>query len=735
MESPAHKQQQKIYQLLASKRVKESLDVLGDLVKETHSSDLIDGLYNLEMTYKSLLRYTVEGFSDPERQEVYNHLLVDVYKIADRIVDELRNRSGQGWLFDARRYLKSKSAEELTGVVEDYLKATDQYLVAYTVDSEIPLSYELEKSQDRLFEMIASMPDFSENRQEQIRKVFFGDEFFWPWQSVMVSALTLNLLTTYREENLDLMFELCKHPNNQVKLRAFTGLLFVLYEYDTRLSLTSGMGEKISQLNELFSAETIQSVLIQIIRTRETEKLTKKMNEEIIPEVARIQPNLRKKLDLDNLLSDALPEDKNPDWEDIFSDSPELMNKLEELSNLQMEGADLFMSTFKMLKHFPFFNDIHHWFLPFFYPNPIVKDVLKNETGPLNDSQILESMSDSGVMCNSDKYSLIMSIPQMPGMQKEMMGKMFGAEIEAMREVQKSDELVDPGKKELFVSNQYIQDLYRFFKIHPQRQSFDDPFDREMAFHKKWFLTLLTPGENTPLKLGEYLFGKNYFREATGIYEQEAKKEMPDRQVLQKLAYCYQQTDDYEKALHFYLQADLYGDSQVWNMKKIALCYRYLKNPEKALEYYKMAEQMKSDDLHTQVSIGHCLLELKRFEEALQYYFKVEYLAPDNHKVWRPIAWCSLVEGKLDQARKYGEKPVDENPTQHDFMNMGHILWCQGDRKTALDWYLKAIHHKDSSLNEFVNAFVEDRYILVNHGVEPADIPIMLDQLRYYLEN
>ncbi len=734
MESPALKQK-KIYRLLAFKRIKESLDVLGDLVKETHHSDLIDGLYNLEMTYKSLLRYTVEGFSDPERQQVYNHLLVDIYKIADRIVEELRSRSGHGWLYDARRYLKSKSADELSLIVDEYLKTADKYMVTYTVDPDIPLPYEMEKSQDRLFEMIAALPGFAENRQEKIRQVFFGDEFFWPWQSVMVSALTLNLLSSFREENFNLMFDLCEHPNNQVKLRAFTGLLLVLYEYDTRLCLMTGMKEKISRLNEIFTSETIQSILIQIIRTRETEKLTKKMNEEIIPEVARIQPNLRKKLDLDNMLSDALSEDKNPDWEDIFSDSPELINKLEELSNLQMEGADLFMSTFKMLKHFPFFNDIHHWFLPFFYPNPIVKEALKNETGPLNDSQMLESMADSGVMCNSDKYSLVMSIPQMPGMQKDMMGKMFGAEIEAMREVQKSDELVDPRKKELFISNQYIQDLYRFFKIHPQKQSFSDPFDWEMAFHDKWFLSFLTPAENTPLKLGEYLFKKNYFQEATGIYEQEAKKEMPDMQVLQKLAYCYQQNGDYEKALHYYLQADLYGESQVWNIKKIALCYRYLKNPEKALEYYKTAEQHKPDDLHTQISIGHCLLELKRFDEALQYYFKVEYLAPENHKVWRPIAWCSLVEGKLEQARKYAEKPIGENPTQHDFMNMGHILWCQGKRKEALDWYLKSIRHKDSSIKEFVNAFMEDRHILIKQGVQSADIPIMLDQLRYYLEN
>ena len=735
MSNPVEKQQEKVYRLLAAKRVKESLDVLSELVKETHNSDLIDGLYNMEMTYKSLLRYTVEGFTDPERQKVYNHLLVDVYKTADLILDELRTRSSHGWLFDARRYLNGLPAEEKTGLMKTYLREADQYMVSYMVDPDIPLPYELEKAQDRLFEMIAALPDFAGGREEEVKNIIFGEDFFWPWQSVMVSALTLNLLTSFREKNLNLLFELCEHSNNQVRLRAFTGLIFVLYKYDKRLPLLPGMGERISKLNEIFSPSMIQTILIQITRTRETEKLTQKMNEEILPEVARIQPNLRKKLDLDNLLGDTFSEDKNPDWVDIFSDSPELMDKLEDLSRLQMEGADLFMSTFKMLKHFPFFNDIHHWFLPFFYPNPIVNDALKNEEGPLKSSNLLSSMAESGILCNSDKYSLIMSIPQMPGMQKDMMGKMFGAELEAMKEVQNSDELVEPGKKELYISNQYIQDLYRFFKVHPQKESFEDPFDWNIDFYDKWFLSLLAPDDNIPLKLAGYLFDKNYFEEAAKVYIHEAAKEMPDRQILQKLAYCYQQQGDYENALKFYLKADLYGDSQVWNLKKIALCYRYLKNPEKALEYFKQAEHLKPDDLHTQVSIGHCLLELKQYEEALKYYFKVEYLAPDNHKVWRPIAWCSFVAGKFDQALKYGQKPIDEAPTHHDLMNLGHILWCMGKRKEALDWYLKSIKHQESSLGEFIAAFAEDKAILLRHGVDSADIPIMLDQLRYYLEN
>ena len=41
------------------------------------------------------------------------------------------------------------------------------------------------------------------------------------------------------------------------------------------------------------------------------------------------------------------------------------MNKLQEFTDLQMEGSDVLMGTFSMLKHFDFFRDEENWFLPF----------------------------------------------------------------------------------------------------------------------------------------------------------------------------------------------------------------------------------------------------------------------------------------------------------------------------------------------------------------------------------
>ncbi|MDD2382212.1 MAG: tetratricopeptide repeat protein, partial [Mariniphaga sp.] len=115
-------------------------------------------------------------------------------------------------------------------------------------------------------------------------------------------------------------------------------------------------------------------------------------------------------------------------------------------------------------------------------------------------------------------------------------------------------------------------------------------------------------------------------------------------------------------------------------------------------------------------------------------YFKVEYLAPGNKKVWRPIAWCSFLTGKREQAEKYFLKLIDDEPNKHDYMNMGHVQWCMGNRKNALEYYRKSISKDGFSESDFQQVFQEDLPYLIDQGIESDDVPIMLDQLRYFLE-
>jgi hypothetical protein len=57
-----------------------------------------------------------------------------------------------------------------------------------------------------------------------------------------------------------------------------------------------------------------------------------------------------------------------------------------------------------------------------------------------------------------------------------------------------------------------------------------------------------------------------------------------------------------------------------------------------------------------------------------------------------------------------------------------------GNRKEALEFYKKSIAQPDFTETEFFEVFDEDLNYLLAQGVDREDVPIMLDQLRYFVE-
>jgi len=387
-----------------------------------------------------------------------------------------------------------------------------------------------------------------------------------------------------------------------------------------------------------------------------------------------------------------------------------------------------------MLKHFPFFSELANWFFPFTPEHPeIIRNPINKESP--EDAAFTQLIMKSSMLCNSDKYSFYFSIMNIPPDYKKMVADSLKAEAEQMDDISRDGAILSPNKNSEIIISQYLRDLYRFFKIHPQHNDFEDIFAWKFDFHHKFaFSSILGEDLKMQRNIAEFNFAKNYFSEAAELYELLLQM-TDDAEMLQKLAYCYQKIGDYKKALSYYLKADLFDQNKLWNYKKIALCYRNLKKPAKALEYYQLAEILETDNLTLQISIGQCQMELKLYEEALKSYYKVEYLSPGNKKIWRPIGWCSFLLGKIGEAEKYYERLISDHPNKYDLLNMGHVQWCLGNRRAALDYYKKSINDADSSEKDFMEAFDEDLQNLLKQGVDPDDVPIMLDQLRYFLED
>lgn len=725
---------------LAERRLRPAFRRLGRLISENGFGEFYDEALNLEQTYRYMLQYTLEGIKDPEREKVYRHLIISTYQLADKVREVLMMKHSLSIEYQKKRAFANRYISDLNAFLVD--------LEAYQADAELNTLLHQTISGDRkeLDESLSHQEEnfhlfyhlwfkdlYEKTEAGSLREFFISDLPELPYKSLMVSGVTLGLLRYFDESKFSLLFDFYHSQETEIKQRALVGLLLCFCKYDKRIGYYPEIIGRLEILNEdpEFKRD-LERVIRQFIRTRETEKIQKKIRDEIIPEMIKISPNLKNKINLENLMDQGLGDDKNPEWEELFKDSPGLMDKMEEFSQLQMEGADVFLSSFAMLKSFPFFNEPANWFIPYFIDNPMIA-ANSDTTDPVN-RKFLQIIGGAPILCNSDKHSFCFSIKNLPAESREMLARGMEAEMDQLNELEKDEELTSPGKIAEYISNQYIQDLYRFYKLYPKRADFEDIFSWKFDFYNKTGIGEILKEDTKILRnIAEYYFAKSHYEDAASVYRILLGNEKTG-ELYQKAAYCQQKQGNYKKALKLYLKAELYGLNNLWNLKKIAFCYRTLKEPAKALEYYRQAEIIDPENLNIQLSIGNCLLELNQFSEALKCYFKIEYLSPGDKNVRRPIAWCSFVTGKLEQAKNYYGLLLEDAPTKYDLMNLGHVEWCLGDRKTALDNYKKSILETGLSESEFFEVFEEDKQHLLNQGVDPGDIPIILDLLRYSIE-
>jgi hypothetical protein len=290
----------------------------------------------------------------------------------------------------------------------------------------------------------------------------------------------------------------------------------------------------------------IRYIIQQFILSKETEKISRIMKEEIIPGMMKISPKLNNKIRLDDLFGETGIDEKNPEWQNLIEESG-LSDRLQEFTELQMEGADVMLSSFIHLKHFPFFNEIHNWFMPFLSNSPAMEDL------PI--SELLKILFQSNLLCNSDKYSFYYSISQMPDSYRDMMPGQFSDDSSAFREMLREELPDNPSNKIHPVARQYIQDLYRFFKLFPRHHDFDDVFEIKPEFYRIPAIARFISDPESQTIIGEYYFQRNHFTEASEIFERLLQDNQNNETLLQKKGYCMQMLGKLEEALKMFEEA------------------------------------------------------------------------------------------------------------------------------------------------------------------------------------
>lgn len=725
-----------ILQYLSKRQLKDVFESLTKLVVHLQDWKVSGTLSELETNYKFMLHYLFEGVEDPGREDVYRSLLRSLYELTDDSVDELLNIESSNIFYEKYRVntLKNSSLADYAKQLKDINDSFSLIDLLEEGDEKKNRKRDLAVKRERIasdmFIEVYVSPRANEKDMDNYISFLENPELPVRERSLFLSALTLSLFHRFDSRKVQVLMNAAASDDMQLRARAIVGLVIVMQMYDIRWSLYPELQNRLDIMSENQDfRKAIRRVIIQLIRSRETEQISKKIREEILPEMMKFNNLAGRKLNMEELMGgDSDFSEKNPEWQKELEESG-LGKKLQEYSNLQLEGADVFHSTFASLKNFPFFSEIGNWFLPFDPSYSEFASLFPEDSG---NNLLKTAILDSGHMCNSDKYSFCLSLLQISPTQREMMMGKMGAESEEIKQLQKEAQDMNPAIDDEIISNQYIQDLYRFFKLHPYRNNFFDIFKLNLNFYEKKSIAPLISDVESMKKIAFYCFDKNNFSEALDVFNKLIEVDNKSDDIWQKIGYCKQMLNNQEGALEAYQKADLLKPNNSWIIKRIAHIYRSLKKPELSLDYYKKAAKLTPDNINTELNIGHCYLELNDYEQALNTYFKVELLDSKGTKSWRPIAWTAFLLKKYDLSQKYYQKILEGKPTTHDYLNAGHVELCIGNKKEAIEYYKKAVY-QDNDFELFTMLFDADRDSLISHGVDAKIFPFLFDQIKYGL--
>ena len=718
-----------INQYLDTRQLVLALDNLKTLVNESQQWELKEDFARISTSYHYMLQYLSQGVLDPQRDSILAQIIADVYLLTDKTVISLAAQQSTHIFYQRNEQYKSRG---LQTIVDEYVEVFSKLQLIGDVnersnnsEAETSILRQCETLESDIFNKVWSSFPASAADIQAISSLLLDDNLPLHLKSLVLSALMLGLSKFFDAPKLkSLLNSYALLSDTELKLRALINTVIVIFLYRNRISLYKDILTAIKRLeDEPDFVSDLQNVFTRLIHSRNTENISRKLHDIITPELNKMGSELLDKikgkspgtLDINEI-------EENPQWQQ-WLDNSGITGKLEELNELQLQGGDVFISTFARLKSFPFFNTLSNWFLPYHDNSSVMKSAFGSTTSPL--TSLFSAMP---FLCDSDKYSMLLYLEAAPEAQRNMLLQQFQAQQEQLQELH-SEDMQSPAKMRDNIVNRYIQDLYRFFKLFSRRREFRSIFDTDIKLTDVECLKPYISDTSTLSVIAEFYFKNGFFEDAIKFYKEMVANHDADPHVYQKIAFAQQSLGKLREALKNYSRYELVDNSDIWNTKQMAQCYRSMHEHEKAIEYYCKALEISPQSVNLCLNLGHCYLDKGEYDNALQQYYKADFMPKAKHRAWRPIAWCSLLTGKLEQALNYYEKIInDDTPTSQDYLNYGHVLQVVGRIGDAIAQYRKSLSLENNNEDSFSKLYLADlKYIVNKLGVNESDYVLVLD--------
>lgn len=614
--------------LISKRRLREALSMMRETARQAQLPSLADAAERIDGNYSLMLDYLSRGGADPGRRRMYASLIDKSNALLDNIVRQLSVAETPSLYYSLVRtqFHSRLSLDSLTDRWKNLVQTAAE-------------PRQLEQVESDIFNYVWTTMPLSANDADSLSLLSLDPEFSDSLKQLAVSAVILGLLEFFDEQRFNFLIDtyttatgMCTGDEDDQRLAdtlaamSLAGILVGIIRHHKR-RFPEALKQRLEDLNSIPEwHEDLGMACVEIVRTADTDRVTDRMNSDIMPGIADAVRNT----DID-LSSISDPEDidpENPLWQEML-DKSGITDSLRQLTEMQQEGADVFMSTFSHLKGFPFFRDIANWFRPFSATNSYVMD----SPLPFQLTQVMESMP---LLCNSDKYSFFLSLSQMPEFNRQALVDQLGTMV--MADIPKMD---SSRRGEL---SAYLRDLYRFFNLYVRRQEFFNPFVHEVG--ESIVDRLRDSFNNDSLRLAaEFCFKLGRWTDAAAFFTPIADT----AEAIGKLGYTLEKRMDYAEALRQYRRAD---DDSVWVLTRIAACCQELGDWQGCADACRRVLNHEPENFTALLRLGRSLVKLGDGAAAVEVLFKANYLRPDHRATVRLLVTALLMQGRGDDALK-----------------------------------------------------------------------------------
>ncbi|MCR4852702.1 MAG: tetratricopeptide repeat protein, partial [Prevotella sp.] len=705
----------KVLQTIETGRLTDAIRQVRQFMTENpyiHSSDELE---RIESDYQLMLDYMQRGFTDPARSDIYASLLSRLSRYVRNLYIDYLVKKSPFFIETAKRLpLSHLSNERIREVLESFVAD----VAMLSLDSD---DVRKEKSRNLYKEhhdfMSTLFCSIVVGKQwTEADALFYQDTLLSPTidsndAQLLVSAIMLSAMNNSDPLKFATLLHVYRHSDvDAIRQRALVGWAFCLSAHNTPPTLVQSIHEACKD----------EQTVKEIIDMQKQVAFCTKADADYEHISRDIMPTLIKNNNLNITRQGIITEKEDDPMEDILDPGAadrrmeEMEDSIQKMMSMQKAGSDIYFGGFSQMKRFAFFYQLSNWFTPFYAEHPGLSSV----TAKLGNHRFMNNLLEIGPFCDSDKYSFALAMSSIIDRLPENMRSMLD-NSEALGPVAPPEEIQTPA----YIRRMYLQDLYRFFRLYPQRTDLFNPFAPKNA------VFTASPAFKDTNVVSHYaslctFFRKQKNKQAFDLLVQEYRDNDDVNCKLLRATYFLENNHPSLAKPEIERLLELEPEHERGLLLMARACFMEEDYDEAANYYGKLHERQPQNKNY---ALNYCLSLCKKgdYEKAVTQLYQLDYEHPDQPDVMRIQAWAFMGTRKLEQAERVYSRLLPDNPSASglgaspDYLNAAYCQWFKGDIAKAISYFKEYVKNRDVNLSE---DFANDKDMLSLYEISDTDL-------------